>query len=358
MASESVRYSDLINQIVLNRSTMDELGRVEVLWEYPQAHRVLGFICKSGAFDRTKTAFNLDQLDTIGENGIFVNSAPVETDADRVRQIESLVGSEVWTDMGSRLGRINDHVFELKTGMVKVYLFSPGGLRRLAGPVYALYPTQVLGWGSRRVVVSAGIADQLEIYEPGVQDKISRLAETFNEETAQAGQGLQSVMERAKNKAKRAKSKAQILAEQAKERAQELSYELLETTEVARDRARDLRDEFLEDGGYYEDDRRDPYHRGRMDDYDDDDFDFDAPWDQSSEAAPRSDAPRSAPPRQSPPVPRPQRRSEPVQRAPLNLEPKSTSAPRSSERPPSPYATRPRDAAPPTDQDPWDDDWD
>jgi uncharacterized protein YrrD len=338
MASESVRYSDLLNQIVLQRSTMAELGRVEVLWEYPQAHRVFGFICKSGSFDRTKTAFNLDQIDQIGENGLFVSSDPVETDADRVKQIESLIGSEVWTDMGNRLGRINDHIFDLKTGAIKLYLFSPGGLKRLAGPVYALYPTQVLGWGNRRVVVSAGIANQLEVYEPGVQDRISRFAEVFNAESTQVGQGL---LDRAKAKAKRAGSKAQILAEQARDRAQELSAELLDSAEYARGQARNLRDEFLDErdrGGRYPDDRDDGDHR----DAPTDDFDFDD-WEEDQPPATR-------------------------ERPPLNLEPKATPRadglrptaghrPRDAERPPSPYAQRPPQAPPSREADPWDDDW-
>jgi uncharacterized protein YrrD len=332
MAAESVRYSDLLNQIVLQRSTMAELGRVEVLWEYPQAHRVFGFICKSGAFDRTKTAFNLDQLDTIGDNGLFVNSDPVETDADRVKQIESLIGSEVWTDMGNRLGRINDHIFDIKTGAIKLYLFSPGGLKRLAGPVYALYPTQVLGWGNRRVVVSAGIANQLEVYEPGVQDRISRFAEVFNAESTQVGQGL---LERAKAKAKRAGSKAQILAEQARDRAQELSAELLDSAEYARGQARNLRDEFLEDNDW--DNRAAAADRR---DQPADDFDFDD-WEEAPPPAPRD-------------------------RPPLNLEPKTPprDASRSADgqrppapgRPPSPYAQRPP-SPPSRDDDPWDDDW-
>jgi uncharacterized protein YrrD len=341
MASESVRYSDLLNQIVLKRSTMAELGKVEVLWEYPQAHRVFGFICKSGAFDRTKTAFNLDQLETIGDNGILVRSDPVETDADRVRQIESLIGSEVWTDMGNRLGRINDHIFDLKTGAIKLYLFSPGGLKRLAGPVYALYPTQVLGWGSRRVVVSAGIANQLEVYEPGVHDRLSRFAEVFNTETTQVGQGL---LERAKAKAKRAGTQAQILAEQARDRAQALSAELLESAEYARGQAQNLRDEFLEGDRAYHDDRQ--ATSGDRRDAPTEDFDFDD-WEEDQPPAARDD-----------------RRSTVSDRPPLNLEPKAPprERPPVSERPPSPYAQRPAQSerppsTPARDQDPWDDDW-
>ncbi len=45
---ESIKQSELLNQLVLNRDTMEELGRIEVLWMYAPSHRVLGFIAKSG----------------------------------------------------------------------------------------------------------------------------------------------------------------------------------------------------------------------------------------------------------------------------------------------------------------------
>lgn len=45
---EVLKQSDLLNQLVLDRNTMEELGHVDVLWMHPPVHRVLGFICKSG----------------------------------------------------------------------------------------------------------------------------------------------------------------------------------------------------------------------------------------------------------------------------------------------------------------------
>lgn len=45
---EVVKQSDLLNQLVLDRNTMEELGHVDVVWMHPPVHRVLGFICKSG----------------------------------------------------------------------------------------------------------------------------------------------------------------------------------------------------------------------------------------------------------------------------------------------------------------------
>ena len=174
MSEEFIRQSQLIDKIVLDRATMDECGRIEVMWCYPKVHRVLGFICKSGSFDRTKTAFNLDQLDKIGENGVLVMSAPVETDRDRVQQLESLIGCEVWTDEGKRVGRINDYVFQLKSGNIRHYLLASSGLQGLTGKLYSLYPTQILGYGRGRVMVSGGIVPGLELYQVGMDQKLEQ----------------------------------------------------------------------------------------------------------------------------------------------------------------------------------------
>ena len=174
MSEEFIRQSQLIDKIVLDRATMDECGRIEVMWCYPKVHRVLGFICKSGSFDRTKMAFNLDQLDKIGENGVLVMSAPVETDRDRVQQLESLIGCEVWTDEGKRVGRINDYVFQLKSGNIRHYLLASSGLQGLTGKLYSLYPTQILGYGRGRVMVSGGIVPGLELYQVGMDQKLEQ----------------------------------------------------------------------------------------------------------------------------------------------------------------------------------------
>jgi hypothetical protein len=65
---EYLRQSELLEQIVLDRATMETFGRVEVIWEYPKVHKVLGFICKPGRFDRRKLAFNLDQIQSTSSN--------------------------------------------------------------------------------------------------------------------------------------------------------------------------------------------------------------------------------------------------------------------------------------------------
>lgn len=239
MAEEFVRQSQLLDQLVLDRATMDECGRIEVMWCYPKVHRVLGFICKSGRFDRTKLAFNLDQIDKVGENGVLVNSDPVETDRDRVQQLETLIGCEVWSDEGTKVGRISDYVFQLASGNIRYYLLSSNGLQGLTGKLYALYPSQILGYGRGRVMVSAGIVPGLELIQVGLdqklearftgleerlESKLKRTADRINERLndEQLNQNLQQNLQSGvKSWVDRARSVTASVTAKVKDRAQE-----------------------------------------------------------------------------------------------------------------------------------------
>ncbi len=262
MPEEFVRQSQLLDQIVLDRATMDECGRIEVMWCYPKVHRVLGFICKSGSFDRTKKAFNLDQLDKIGENGVLVNSEPVETDRDRVRQLESLIGCEVWTDEGKRVGRINDYVFQLSSGNIRYYLLASSGLQGLTGKLYSLYPNQILGYGRGRVMVSGGIVPGLELYQVGldqkleqkftgleerIERKLKRVADRLNEGLAEDAPPIGTdLKDRAQSMFDRARSVTAQVGSRVKDRAQEFLNEgfVEERRDFQDDRDRDESDDF------------------------------------------------------------------------------------------------------------------
>jgi uncharacterized protein YrrD len=249
----------LIDQLVLEHHTLEEFGQIEVLWEYPKVHRVLGLICRVGRSpqlpalggSRRKLAFNLDQVEQVGSNGVLVTSAPVETDADRVRQLESLLGAEVWADDGNKLGKITDYVFHLHTGTIRQYLVTSSSWRGLTGRVYALYPSQILSVGRQRVLISAAIADSLELYQPGIQDKVAQVSEVLRSEKTQVTQGLQRLVARAK-------TKAHGLADQAKQRLQTLGDDLLE-----------MRDSSWADAWPAGDEGSDEVEF---------EFDFDAPW--------------------------------------------------------------------------------
>lgn len=237
---EVVKHSDLLNQLVLDRNTMAELGRVDVLWMHPPVHRVLGFICRSGFLGTKKTAFNLAQITTLGANSILVNAKPVETDAQRVRQLESLINCEVWSDAGNKIGSITDCLFNLKTGAITQYLFVSSGWGGIAGGVYLLPPSKILSFGSKRVLVSEAAAQNLAVYREGIKQKLTKAGNFFKEDYIQATQELrsrsvqsaQSLVKQAQAATEQAKERAQALAEQAKEKVQTLNEQLKEESQT------------------------------------------------------------------------------------------------------------------------------
>lgn len=234
--SDVIRQSDLLHQLVLDRNTLEELGRVEVLWMYPPAHRVLGFICKSGFLGSQKAAFQLKQVDAIGANGLMVSARPDKTTADRVRQLESLIDYEVWSDEGNRVGKITDCLLNWRTGEITAYLLVSAGWASVIGEVYQLPPNQILSFGQRRVLVAEAAIAYFALYQPGISQKISQAGEHLKEEVAQE---WASIAQRAEAKTEQAKEQLHQLKNQAKVRAEELSRQMKAKTQIWLEQAKE-----------------------------------------------------------------------------------------------------------------------
>ena len=222
-----IRQSDLINQLVLDRATLEELGRVELLWIYPQSHRVLGFICKSGFLGSQKSAFQLGQISSLGANGVLTEDRPEKTTAERVKRLESLLDHEIWSEDGNRIGKITDCLFQLQTGEITQYLFVSSGWTGVLGELYQLSPSQILSFGKQRVLVLA--AAEFELYQSGLSQKLSQKlsqqAEATTEQAKEQFQQLQQLTDQAK-------IKAQQLSQQLTQKAQVLKAQVSETTQT------------------------------------------------------------------------------------------------------------------------------
>ncbi|MBE9179735.1 PRC-barrel domain-containing protein [Oculatella sp. LEGE 06141] len=241
---EVIRQSDLINQLVLDRTTLEELGRVEVLWMYPQAHRVLGFICKSGLMGAKKTAFKLAQIEALGANGVLTHSQPEETDAGKVRQLESLLNRDLWSDAGNQLGKITDCLFNVQTGEITQYLFLSNGWSGIAGDIYQLPPDQISSIGRSRLLVAESSVQTFTVFSEGLQQKLNKARAALKDDylhlKQQTLQELQAIAQDAQTRTEQAKGQFQTLAERAREQAQRLSQQ-------AKERLHTLNEQLQED---------------------------------------------------------------------------------------------------------------
>jgi sporulation protein YlmC with PRC-barrel domain/vacuolar-type H+-ATPase subunit E/Vma4 len=168
-------------------------------------------------------AFNLGQIHTLGAS-ILVNSGAQETDGDKVSQLESLIGCEVWSEAGERIGRVNDCVFNLKTGLISDYLISPGGLAIVTEGVYRLPPSKILSTGRRRILITEAAARSLEPYRMGIKSRLGKVTESLTQRaqsaTEQAKEQAQLLAQQARERSKQVREESQFLAQQARERGQ------------------------------------------------------------------------------------------------------------------------------------------
>ncbi len=239
---DRVRQSNFLNQVIIDRTTTEELGRVEVLWMYVPKHRVLGFVGKSGLLGNKKFAFKLEQVQAIGEGGIVTQGQPETTTPDRVKRLESLMQHEVWTEGGERLGKVTDCVFNLKTGEITHYLFVSSDISGILGSIYQVSPRWIGSIGEKRILLS--VTAIVEPYQESLPQKITKTAETLKEEavqewrsitekaTGQIKQIRSQVKERSQEVSERLREEAQTLAERAKEQSQTLAEQVKEQSQT------------------------------------------------------------------------------------------------------------------------------
>jgi uncharacterized protein YrrD len=244
-AFTTLRHSELLHRLVLDRATTEEFGRVEVVWMDPEADRVLGFVSKPSRFTKKRFAFKLSQLLMIGTEGVVVNALPVETDADHVGVLETLIGHELWSDTGDRLGYITDCLFHLETGEITHYLFRSQGWHSFIDSVYQLPTRGIVQIGKKRVLVAQKAIPLITTYEEGLEQKVVQVAEDLTETaqstTQRVGKQVRAIAQQTTQKATQ-KAKAireefppqeamktgRSLLEQLQERAQSVGKELKE----------------------------------------------------------------------------------------------------------------------------------
>ncbi len=236
---ETIRHSELLHRLVLDRTTTDELGKVDVVWMHPDDHRVLGFICKSGLLGKKRYAFNLSQIHNLGSEGIVVSSQPVETDTEQVSFLETFIGKELWNDAGDQLGKITDFIFNGITGEISDYLFKSQGWRGFASGLYRLPAEQIVSFGKKRVLVAERATRKFVLYEEGLQHRLAKVSETLREDIgerlkdgySEVSQELQvsktrlgrSLSEQTQEMTKQAKGQFQQIAKQATQVAKTVS---------------------------------------------------------------------------------------------------------------------------------------
>lgn len=217
-----IKQSQLINLLVLDRRTAEELGRVDHLWLNLQTHQVLGLTCKSGFLGSSKQRVLWQQIESFGEHSILVNINREEfANPEKPDEAYSLIGHEVWTDTGSKVGKLVDYLIVPETGAVINYLFTSSGWKGILNGLYILPIPKIQSIGSKRLIVKEATFQEPQFYSEGLNQKVGQFKELLKTDLEETKRHLDSLAKGTQNIAEQAKDKAKELADRAKEQLSE-----------------------------------------------------------------------------------------------------------------------------------------
>lgn len=234
-----IRQTQLLNRLVLDLKTAEELGQVERLWVDSQRHHIAGLVCKSGLFGGKKYTFSWSQISAIGDS-VIVNRDR-EIDPTQPISQEALISHEVWTDAGNKAGELVDYLLNPQTGEILYYLFTSSGWMGIVGSQYIFAPSDITSVGSKRIIAqntaiqnSLSYRDAIKLNQ--IQVQLLPEEQREQEEVAALEGEVQSFFDRGKaiadRVAKRAKETADSVTEKAKEQYVQLKAELEEPAKV------------------------------------------------------------------------------------------------------------------------------
>ncbi len=214
---EVIRHSELMNRLVLDRNTVENLGRLDKVWIDFKSHQVIGFTCKIGLLKGKQKLFHWNQIDKIGEDAILVNPDSETAKLTKPEPAIHGIGHEVWTDAGNQVGTLTDYLFDLKTGFISDYLYKSNGLRRALEGVYQLPVTAISSIGSKRLIVLESVVRIPQQYTQGLSQKVGQAAEFLQEDLEKTLEHLEGL-----------KRGAQKLTSAAKETEKEIEAEIIQ----------------------------------------------------------------------------------------------------------------------------------
>ncbi|MCA1993621.1 MAG: PRC-barrel domain-containing protein [Coleofasciculus sp. S288] len=229
---ELIKQSEMLNRLVLDCRTTEEVGRVDQLWLNPLFHQVVGLTCKSGLLGAKKRLFAWAQIETIGTDSVLVSYDPKEDEPEKPDSAVSLIGHEVWTDAGNKVGKVVDYLFAPDTGAIANYLFVSSGWRGVLDGIYLLPTTAIAGAGSKRVIVVDATVQEPQRYTEGLNQKVTQAAEFFLEDYKKTQSDWEAIKRSAQTITEQVKDTSEKVAKIAQEKLSEVKAKEQEASQL------------------------------------------------------------------------------------------------------------------------------
>ncbi|NEQ97040.1 MAG: hypothetical protein F6K30_09990 [Cyanothece sp. SIO2G6] len=243
--STLIRQSEILHRSAIDGTTLEEMGRVDVLWMFPQVNRVLGIVVKPRWFGSVRLVFKLPQVKAVKAQ-ILVRGEAEETTVDKVQKLESLIDTEVWINGGDRIGTITDCLFDLNSGVIIRYLMVPSGqfpklITRFTDGLYLISPKQIQSFSPQRVLIADESVEHLSLYSEGIRLKLATMTAKLKqdywdgatEEWRSLSHHVQFIAHKAADRVMSLAEKAQALSKNLAQKVSETVTDKVEEVEEA-----------------------------------------------------------------------------------------------------------------------------
>ncbi|HEY9887154.1 MAG TPA: hypothetical protein V6D02_02070 [Candidatus Obscuribacterales bacterium] len=208
----TMRQSQLLNRLVIDIETTEELGRLAQFLVDVDNHQLEGFICKRGLLGLETIPVMWVQVESVGRDSILVRQggASLSERLDRALVLDRQV---VLADSGDNVGQLADFCVDVTTGAVTQYLFTAPGWQGLTDGLYTFPPGAVVSAGKKRIMVRRAALDAAPQFVPGVPDRVTEL---WQKDVSQTRQDVQSAIAGTREVADQVQEQAKKLTGQAK----------------------------------------------------------------------------------------------------------------------------------------------
>jgi len=168
------RRSQVLGTQVISQANAARLGVVSEVWADLEARQVLVLGVLEKAFAGSPRLLELRQVTALGQDAILVPSDEVFDNLD-LEGLSQVVGSEVVTEEGIRLGKVKDFEFNSVSGLITGLILSNLGLTFLPGFIlstYLLPAEEIIAVGGERLIVADGAESRLTQLSKGILETL------------------------------------------------------------------------------------------------------------------------------------------------------------------------------------------
>ncbi|WP_069790513.1 PRC-barrel domain-containing protein [Cyanobacterium sp. IPPAS B-1200] len=184
MSKLELKRSELIDRLIINYSTTENVGKLDNIVLELESHQAKGIISKAGLLGRDKHGFSWQQIESIGKDSIIVHyDQEVEIQLNEWGTF--LIGAELWTNSGDKAGNIVDYTISPQTGKVINYLFSSSGWKGIKEGVYAIAPEDVVSLTNKRVIADNQAIENAPQYSRGLGQTFGKVKDFIQDDYEQ-----------------------------------------------------------------------------------------------------------------------------------------------------------------------------